>query len=557
MKGFMKTRRIPARYVNQGKSVDPKKENAARKALKWEPIAAYREKAFDLIRQTKQIFYNKHLNYAHCMNCDGEFESKPEFKHGQKAVCPFCKKELPLKNINLYPKEREFHARSLAEYFQKGRSKGSFCCAYSEFTETVQLSDGKAVRFRTTMPLTVLVILPDDTRVRFEYRYVYGSKGWTHSFEKSNRLNFVYVGLNYYGPADLDANVSLDVKKSLLSDSRFAYYAEVKENMRSDHLCCMTDEVERLFKAGYKQIADTLLERIFNTGYQRRATVDVPVGRNPRQMFGLKDEYIRYFEQQKDPSLSMVEELLFLQKYHLDTSLRDSVWAWNNRLETLERLGLDVKKTLSRYGNKVVEYIDYIKAIREVDDYRKDEKAFMYPSLERLMPLHDEFMKKLEKKRKAEARKAQIEREKAARKARIEREKREKLEAKLIEEYAKMLEIFEYKADGFLIRPLKSVSDMVHESDVMRHCIKTYTDSYSQKVCSLFTIRTIENPDVPICSVEIRYKKNGWFLVQSRGKCNSDPEEEVKAFIKKWMTNVANICKQRKNQKIVKQLHAA
>lgn len=553
MKGFVKTRRIPARYVNQGKNIDPKKENAARKALKWEPVAAYREKAFALIRQTKQIFYNKHLNYAHCMNCDGEFESKPEYKHGQKAVCPICKKELPLKNISLYPKDREFHARSLAEYFQKGRSKGSFCCAYSEFTETVQLSDGKAVRSRTTIPLTVLVILPDDTRVRFEYRYVYGSKGWMYSFEKSNRLNFVYVGLNYYGPADLDANVSLDVKKSLLSGSRFAYYAEVKENMRSDHLCCMTEEVERLFKAGYTQIADTLLEQIFNTGYRRRATVDVPVGRNPRQMFGLKDEYIRYFEQQKDPSLSMVEELLFLQKYHLDTSLRDSVWAWNNRLETLNKLGLDVKKILSRYGNKVVEYIDYIKAIREVDDYRKDEKTFKYPSLERLMPLHDEFMLKLEKKREVEAR---MQKAREAKRKKKEAEQK-KLEGKLIEEYAKMLEIFEYKADGFLIRPLKSVSDMVHESEVMHHCIKTYTERYSKKICSLFTIRTIETPDVPICSVEIKYNNKGWFLVQSRGKCNSDPEEEVKNFIKKWMTNVADICKQRKNKKIVKQLHAA
>lgn len=550
-KDFIKTRRIPARYVNQGK-VNPKKEKAARSALKWEPIAVYKADAFAKIRRTKLIFYNKHINYAYCSNCDTEFESKPEYRHEKKATCPNCRKELTLKNIRLFNDGKEFYGRSMCEYFQKGRTKGSFCCAYSEFEETVILTGGKAYRTRGIRPLSVLVILPDDTRVRFEKRseYNHRSKCWESSFVVSNRLSF-WCSFLGYSPYGLDTDTSMKVKKSVIKGSHFAYYEEAYPNIDADVLCLMTDEIERLFKAGYSNLAKGFLKKINQSSWRKRATVDVPVGKTPKQMLGLTGEYARYFEEQTTKSYSELDDLLMLQKGQLDLSLMNGrLYLLRNRIQRLVRLGLNVKKVITRYGDKVEEYIDYINAIREVDDYRKDEKAFMYPSMERLMPLHDEFMKKLEKKRKTDERRRQKERNAKMIKAK-------EAENKLIEEYAKMLEIFEYRADGFLIRPLKSVSDMVHESEVMHHCIKTYTDKYSKKICSLFTIRTEARPNVPICSVEIKYNNYGWFLVQSRGKCNTDPKDEVKAFIKKWMTHVADICKQRKNKKIVKQLHAA
>ncbi len=195
------------------------------------------------------------------------------------------------------------------------------------------------------------------------------------------------------------------------------------------------------------------------------------------------------------------------------------------------------------YPDRISEYLDYIQALREVGDY-PDEKNYLYPEPDEMMRLHDEMIAKRNKTR--------MERMKKEKKERMLRERKKEA---MIREYAEELRVFEFSDEKYLIRPLLSKQEMVKESKAMHNCIRTYDDKYAERRSSLFTIRRKSNPGKPICSVEIQNKGDGWFVAQSRIKCNADPDEELKAFVETWMQTVAKYCN--KHKRASKKLYRA
>lgn len=101
--------------------------------------------------------------------------------------------------------------------------------------------------------------------------------------------------------------------------------------------------------------------------------------------------------------------------------------------------------------------------------------------------------------------------------------------AKSYEEAAKFL----WQSDGFIIRPVKTEDELIHESKVLLHCVRTYAQRVADGSCQIFFIRPENSPDTPFVTLELKGKQ----VVQARAAKNAAPPEDVKRFISAWAEN--------------------
>ena len=99
-----------------------------------------------------------------------------------------------------------------------------------------------------------------------------------------------------------------------------------------------------------------------------------------------------------------------------------------------------------------------------------------------------------------------------------------------IKNYSKELEQFIYQDDGYIIRPARSQSELIVESKILNHCVRTYAERMAQKKTSIFLIRENERISVPLCTLELINGK----VIQCRAKNNKKPEEPVIEFVNTW-----------------------
>ena len=96
-----------------------------------------------------------------------------------------------------------------------------------------------------------------------------------------------------------------------------------------------------------------------------------------------------------------------------------------------------------------------------------------------------------------------------------------------------------YKNDKYLITPVKSEEELIHESKVLDHCVRTYAKDVANGETEILFIREINKPTTPYITVEVKENK----LIQVRGYRNNmrdrngycfEVPEDVKQFIKVW-----------------------
>lgn len=92
---------------------------------------------------------------------------------------------------------------------------------------------------------------------------------------------------------------------------------------------------------------------------------------------------------------------------------------------------------------------------------------------------------------------------------------------------------YAFEKDGLLIKPVESGAEMVLESKILKHCVRTYVDKVANGKTMIFFIRKSEDPATPYVTLELADKH----IVQYHGYRN-DVEfpiaPEVQNFIKEW-----------------------
>lgn len=102
-------------------------------------------------------------------------------------------------------------------------------------------------------------------------------------------------------------------------------------------------------------------------------------------------------------------------------------------------------------------------------------------------------------------------------------------EAKFLEQFEKY-KSHEYQGMGLLIIPVRSQDELINESKVLQHCVRTYADRVADGETEILLVRKTEKPDIPYVTVEVKDNR----VVQARAEHNHTPAEEVKKFLAKW-----------------------
>ena len=104
---------------------------------------------------------------------------------------------------------------------------------------------------------------------------------------------------------------------------------------------------------------------------------------------------------------------------------------------------------------------------------------------------------------------------------------------KNIFEYAKELEKFNFKNNELVIFPAESQEDIIKESKVLEHCVRTYAKKVAARKTSIFFIRKKKSREEPYVTLELRENR----VMQCRGYKNNvgiPLDEKVKFFVNDW-----------------------
>lgn len=107
------------------------------------------------------------------------------------------------------------------------------------------------------------------------------------------------------------------------------------------------------------------------------------------------------------------------------------------------------------------------------------------------------------------------------------------------------LSIYFFAADGILLRPCKTQTELKNEGAKLHHCVGTYAKDVAGGEKSIFFIRREDAPKTPWFTLDFDIDKVK--INQNRGKRNCAPPEEVEAFVTLWFAWVKAGCRRYKN----------
>lgn len=90
---------------------------------------------------------------------------------------------------------------------------------------------------------------------------------------------------------------------------------------------------------------------------------------------------------------------------------------------------------------------------------------------------------------------------------------------------------FEDEETGLFIRPAANQEELIHEGEVLSHCVRTYAATVARGETLILFIRYTTYPNMPYYTLEYR----DGVVAQNRGRNNCERTPEVKLFEKKWL----------------------
>lgn len=115
-------------------------------------------------------------------------------------------------------------------------------------------------------------------------------------------------------------------------------------------------------------------------------------------------------------------------------------------------------------------------------------------------------------------------------------EERKELYAKFDTIAKKYLPLQRYKEDMFVVIIARSPQDLIHEGDILHHCVghMNYDQRFIREESLIFFIRNKDTPDTPFVTVEYSLKNHK--VLQCYGEHDSRPDEQVLDFVNnKWL----------------------
>lgn len=247
--------------------------------------------------------------------------------------------------------------------------------------------------------------------------------------------------------------------------------------------------------------------------YEKHPQIEMLVKLN---LFHLLKEDLRYIKWTKKgpamlgitkPELKYLQRGLSIPNYR---KVRETVLKHHLNVEECEKavqlfsLGITDVKTIKYVAKKNVfgpDYRDYIDFLTQLGVPKQPK--YLYPV--NFKEEHDKRMKEV-------------------------KEHEGEITSKAIERFAKDLEELAYNGDGLIITPARTQEELINESEVLEHCVRTYANKVAKRQTAIFFIREEEHKEIPFVTLELKDKK----VIQCRAKHNSVPNAQTLEFVRHW-----------------------
>ncbi len=171
---------------------------------------------------------------------------------------------------------------------------------------------------------------------------------------------------------------------------------------------------------------------------------------------------------------------------------------------------------LAKQNTNAYSYLDYWKACNELGLDMTEEKNRYPHDFKRWHDIRADEYKSL--------------------KAKIDAEKRKALYEQFAAVASKYLGLEYNKKSVYMAIIAQKPSDLIHEGEILHHCVGRmgYDQKFAREETLIFFIRTKEQPDTPLVTVE--YSPTQKKVLQCYGDYDSKPTEEILDFVhKKWL----------------------
>lgn len=153
--------------------------------------------------------------------------------------------------------------------------------------------------------------------------------------------------------------------------------------------------------------------------------------------------------------------------------------------------------------NLIIDYFDYMRSCESLH-YDMDSDIVLYP--QNFKKAHDEAAANVKSRKLAEECR------------------------KIAGLLPNMHKKYDFSSDTLLIKAPDSGRDIIHEGQVLHHCVGSYVPQVADGSTVILFIRRTDAPDKPYVTVEVKNDK----VVQVRGFGNNTPEPDVARFVEQF-----------------------
>lgn len=481
-------------------------------------------------------------------------------KHNEKEACPYCGKELTVKEVGRLGKRK-----NLLEYhpviFLSARRGDLFARCYwsrkdyqGDLAELPKFMDCYAFHFSIGK---TDVFYQDGWDRGVIHKTVTGNynpnqRPVHEPFWEGSWFDMHYLPYSIFG---MDELAKSDFRYCQYDAFRMPQSGSEGMALHSDFIKYMTAytiyprQIEMLMKGGGKELVDDLV-----TGRRKNRAIINWNETDPRKAFGLDGAEMRAFRD-SGCSIYRIEPYKYLRRRGIHTSF-----------ETLKRLEDDMYehqimefvKWCIKEGktpDQAIRYFDHFtgprcggmgyygigQAWRQLIDYRAMAETLGYDLTvetvnwpRNLEQAHNEAMTEINLRRERE-------REEADRKAR----------RAALASLRRRRQKYNIELDGFLIRIAETATEVREEGKALSHCVGGYAERHMADMTTILFLRDAAKPGLPLYTIEM----DGNRLVQIHGYGNErlkggrrapDPRETMRWLLDPWLEWIAKGSKRNK-----------
>lgn len=435
---------------------------------------------YNFIEENKKYVAIKNKNKCTCSNCNCIFETNN--KVNEYEFCPKCNKKLLLKRSSFY-EEKDYVIYLIKygdDYIMRNYEIDSYYTKHQEKMKHIVTEYGRQViRKNGILGLQIMInTMRRNTSGYWYINYIEKVRFWKPEHYISS-YGKCYVEENvlvtkYFNPKELLDNTEIDICKILKGIDENNYVLEM------------------LIKSKLYNLAAEYYE--FKNG-------------SFEEVFGVDKSYYNFMKENNITS----RELETLKKIKIKDYELIKYLSETHRLDEL----LETCKPYDLYKYKINSkdsymYNDYILMAKKLGMDLSDKKI-LYPM--KLKEEHDALQNI------------------------IQTAKDKQITKKIKSRYNKIKNNI-YQDKKYIIYPVKSVEEMIEESNQQNNCVKTYAERMAKGECDIYFMRLLKEPTKSLVTVEVRNNT----VVQQRIKNNADTLLEQKRFLKKWEKTILNHC---------------